>query len=473
MAENQSLFDGFVEKIVLHNKLAAPAQVLEAKTSARGQGVHSFLDQLVALELLHPRHAEQIRARFETWKQRSQPDEPASSASAAVEKSTDAPARTEAPEVESKPIAASNASPELSLKSLIEQAHQRGASDLHLAPGMAPMIRLDGCLKSLSGKAVTRQAVEEMIFSMLDESEQRRCRQHHALDGSAILADHRIRYTIAQGCHGWDGVFRLIPARPTPLEALHLPAVVEGLTAYREGLVLITGPSGSGKSTTLSALVDHINCSRDEHIITLEDPIETVFEMHRSQLSQRAVGRHTESFSRALRAALRQDPDVIVVGELRDKETTALAVSAAETGHLVFATLHTTSAPQTLNRLMDFFPPDQRNQVRAMVSESLRGVLCQRLIPRADGEGRVLAMEIMLNAPAIANVIREDRIYQLPNMIQLNRNAGMQLLDEQLQALVSDGVITGQEAYFAANNRQAFSAYAPAVTEEDSVHGAD
>ena len=467
MRQEPLSFDDFVGKIVRHNKLATESQILEATAACASIPQGALLDQLIARGVLHDRQEKQIRLRFETWQQQFQAEVKAVSAPW-VDVAAGGLPTTEAV---GKPSLLPSAS-EL-LGSLIDKAHVAGASDLHLSPGMLPMIRLHGRLEPLPGEAMTKQTVETLLFSVLNEKEEATCRQRGAMDGGAVLAGHRLRYTLVQSCMGWDGIFRLVPDKPRLLADLNLPDVVERLTAYREGLVLITGPSGSGKSTTLSALIDHINRSRDEHIITLEDPIETVLCMKKSQISQRAIGRHTASFGRALRAALRQDPDVIVVGELRDRETTTLAVSAAETGHLVFATLHTTSAPQTLNRLLDFFPPDQRNQVRAMISESLRGVLCQRLVPRIDGDGCVLAVEIMLNVPAIANVIREDRIYQLPNTIQLNKMHGMQLLDEELQALHKQGVISGEEAYYAANNRQVFAAFAPSTGGKGGAHGTD
>jgi twitching motility protein PilT len=233
-----------------------------------------------------------------------------------------------------------------------------------------------------------------------------------------------------------------------------LPEHLKLLTRYQNGLILITGSVGSGKSTTLAALVEQVNIERREHIITLEDPIEYVMEPKGCHITQREVHTHTRSFAAALRGALREDPDVIMVGEMRDLETISLAITAAETGHLVLGTLHTGNASRTLDRLLDVFPPDQQEQIRIMVSESLRGVISQQLIPRADGKGRVLALEILTNTPAVANVIREAKTYMLPGIIQTGKKQGMQLMDDALVELQSRGLITADEAYARADQKQ-------------------
>jgi twitching motility protein PilT len=245
---------------------------------------------------------------------------------------------------------------------------------------------------------------------------------------------------------GIDLVFRIINTQVRTMEELGLPESLKLLTRYQNGLILVTGSVGSGKSTTLAALVEQVNLERREHIITLEDPIEYVFEPKGCHITQREVHTHTRSFSAALRGALREDPDVIMVGEMRDLETISLAITAAETGHLVLGTLHTGNASRTLDRLLDVFPVDQQEQIRTMVSESLRGIISQQLVPTADGKGRVLALETLTNTPAVANVIREAKTYMLPGIIQTGKKQGMQLMDDALMALVERGLISREEA---------------------------
>jgi twitching motility protein PilT len=242
------------------------------------------------------------------------------------------------------------------------------------------------------------------------------------------------------------------------LDELGLPPTLKTLTRYHNGLVLVTGAVGSGKSTTLAAMMDHINQERKDHIITLEDPIEFVFRPAGCQVSQREIGAHSKSFSSALRASLREDPDVIMVGEMRDLETISLAITASETGHLVLGTLHTSTAARTLDRLLDVFPIDQQAQIRTMVSESLRGIICQQLIPRKDGKGRVLAMEVLVNNPAVGNLIREAKTFMLPGVMQTGKKLGMRLMDDSLQELLDQDLITPEEAYRRAENKKAVAA---------------
>ncbi len=264
----------------------------------------------------------------------------------------------------------------------------------------------------------------------------------------------RYRTSVVRQRLGVDLVFRIINTKVRTMDELGLPEHLKLLTRYQNGLILVTGSVGSGKSTTLAALVDQVNIERREHIITLEDPIEYVLEPKGCHITQREVHTHTRSFAAALRGALREDPDVIMVGEMRDLETISLAITAAETGHLVLGTLHTSNASRTLDRLLDVFPPDQQEQVRIMVSESLRGVISQQLIPRADGKGRVLALEILTNTPAVANVIREAKTFMLPGIIQTGKKQGMQLMDDALIELQSRGLITADEALARAEQKQ-------------------
>jgi twitching motility protein PilT len=264
----------------------------------------------------------------------------------------------------------------------------------------------------------------------------------------------RYRTSVVRQRLGVDLVFRIINTKVRTMDELGLPEHLKLLTRYQNGLILVTGSVGSGKSTTLAALVEQVNMERREHIITLEDPIEYVLEPQGCHITQREVHTHTRSFAAALRGALREDPDVIMVGEMRDLETISLAITAAETGHLVLGTLHTGNASRTLDRLLDVFPPDQQEQIRIMVSESLRGVITQQLIPRADGKGRALALEILTNTPAVANVIREARTYMLPGIIQTGKKQGMQLMDDALVDLCSRGLINAEEACARAEQKQ-------------------
>ena len=259
---------------------------------------------------------------------------------------------------------------------------------------------------------------------------------------------------------GYDMVFRIINTKIRSIEDIGLPLEhILPLTRYQNGLVLVTGSVGSGKSTTLAALVDFINRDREDHILTLEDPIEYVFESKGCHVNQREVHTHTESFANALRGALREDPDVIMVGEMRDLETIQLALTAAETGHLVLGTLHTGNAPRTLDRVLDVFPTDQRDQIRIMVSESLRGILSQQLVPRADGNGRVLALELLVNTPAVSNCIREGKTFMLPGVMQTGKNVGMITMDESLRHLYVKGLISREEALFRADDKSQMKAF--------------
>src|SRR5712691_11894182 len=308
-------------------------------------------------------------------------------------------------------------------------ARDIGGSDLHINVASPPVIRKYGRLAPLPRTPFTAAETEALLFKILTDEQRRRTQTELALD---------FRYSITA-----QGVYRSC--------------------IVNQGLVLVTGPNGCGKSTTLAAMVELVNQHRDEHIITIEDPVEFNFVPAKSQINQREVGAHTKSFSQALRAALREDPDVIMIGELRDRETVSLAITAAETGHLVFGTIHTTSAARTIDRILDAFPPDEQPQIRSMISESIRGILCQQLIPRKDGSGRALAMEILLNTPAVSNLIRERKLFQIPSIIQTSRQLGMILLDNSLLDLVNQGAIDGGEAYYAADKKEQFLKWVPRI----------
>jgi twitching motility protein PilT len=325
---------------------------------------------------------------------------------------------------------------------------QAGASDVHLGVNAPPIWRLHGVLQSIWPDAakLTSDDTSALAERFLTDAQKIQLNERGDADFAYANSFGRFRTSVVRQRLGIDLVFRIINTQVRTMDELRLPESLKLLTRYQNGLILVTGPVGSGKSTTLAALVEQVNLERREHIITLEDPIEYVFEPKGCHITQREVRTHTRSFSAALRGALREDPDVIMVGEMRGLETISLAITAAETGHLVLGTLHTGNASRTLDRLLDVFPVDQQEQVRIMVSESLRGIISQQLVPRADGKGRVLALETLTNTPAVANVIREARTYMLPGIIQTGKKQGMQLMDDALNLLRDRGLITAREA---------------------------
>jgi twitching motility protein PilT len=331
-----------------------------------------------------------------------------------------------------------------------------GASDIHLGANAPPIWRLHGTLQPIWPEAPRLTADQTLALAEGFLSNAQKTQLNTRGDADFAYANDlgRYRTSVVRQRLGVDLVFRIINTKVQTMDELGLPEHLKLLTRYQNGLILVTGSVGSGKSTTLAALVEQVNRERREHIITLEDPIEYVLEAKGCHITQREVHTHTRSFAAALRAALREDPDVIMVGEMRDLETISLAITAAETGHLVLGTLHTGNASRTLDRLLDVFPPDQQEQIRIMVSESLRGVISQQLIPRADGKGRVLALEILTNTPAVANVIRESRTYMLPGIIQTGKKQGMQLMDDALVDLAARGSISAEEAYARAEQKQ-------------------
>jgi twitching motility protein PilT len=325
---------------------------------------------------------------------------------------------------------------------------EAGASDIHLGANAPPIWRLHGTLKPIWPDAAKLTSYETAALAEAILTDAQKTQLNARGDANFAYSNRfgRFRASVVRQRLGIDLVFRIISPQVRTMDELGLPESLKVLTRYQNGLILVTGSVGSGKSTTLAALVEKVNLERREHIITLEDPIEYIFEPKGCHITQREVHTHTRSFSAALRGALREDPDVIMVGEMRDLETISLAITAAETGHLVLGTLHTGNASRTLDRLLDVFPVEQQEQIRVMVSESLRGIISQQLVPRADGTGRVLALETLTNTPAVANVIREAKTYMLPGIIQTGRKQGMQLMDDALMALHAAGVISREEA---------------------------
>lgn len=334
----------------------------------------------------------------------------------------------------------------MDIEELLRQTVAAKASDLHLTVGAPPTYRLHGEMVRLPYPECSRDQLRTALVGLLTAEQQNCYVEHRDLDFSIEIPNlARFRCNFFVGRRGEGAVFRVIPTEIKSMDDLNMPPIVAEMARHEKGLVLVTGPTGSGKSTTLAAMVDLINRERSAHILTIEDPIEFVHQHKRCLVNQREVKVHTESFASALRAALREDPDVILVGEMRDLETISLAISAAETGHLVFGTLHTSSAPQTVDRIIDVFPPHQQSQIRTQLSESLQGVVAQTLLPKVGG-GRIAALEIMASTAAVRNLIREGKTFQLPSVIETNTNLGMQTLGQALQKLVQDGLVTPEAA---------------------------
>jgi twitching motility protein PilT len=323
---------------------------------------------------------------------------------------------------------------------------EREASDLHIASGSAPYLRIHGEMVKLNYKDVTPEVCQALIFEILSEPQRESFLDNWDLDCSYSLKGvGRFRVNVFRQRKGVGAAFRLIPEQIQTIQELGLPENLENLINVSEGLVLVTGPTGSGKSTTLASLIHTINVNQRAHIITIEDPIEFVHHNEQSLINQREVSSHTKSFHQALRAALREDPDVILVGEMRDLETISLALTAAETGHLVLATLHTNSATKTVDRIIDVFPETQQAQIRVMLSESLKGVVAQSLVSRGDGQGRVAVVEVLVNTPAVANLIREGKTFQISSSMQTGQAHGMVTFEAAMNDLVRKGIVSRQD----------------------------
>jgi twitching motility protein PilT len=343
----------------------------------------------------------------------------------------------------------------------LEVGQKAGASDVHLAVNARPIWRLHGTLEPIWPDAppLTGEQTAALAESFVPDVYKTELNARGDSDFAYANQFARYRTSVVRQRLGIEIVFRVINANVRTMDELGLPEHLKLLTRYQNGLILATGSVGTGKSTTLAAMIEQINMERHDHIITLEDPIEYIITSKNCHVSQREVFTHTESFASALRASLREDPDVIMVGEMRDLETISLAITASETGHLVLATLHTSNASRTLDRLLDVFPSDQQEQIRVMVSESLRGVISHQLIPKKDGTGRILALEILTNTPAVANVIREAKTYMLPGIIQTGKKQGMRLMDDTLTDLYDRGLISAEEAYARAEQKQTMRQY--------------
>ena len=332
------------------------------------------------------------------------------------------------------------------------------ASDLHLSSGLPPMIRVNGDIRRINVEPLDHAGVHAMVYDIMNDGQRKFYEENLEIDFSFEVPNlARFRVNAYVQNRGAGAVFRTIPSKVLTLEQLNCPSIFKEIANQPRGIVLVTGPTGSGKSTTLAAMINDINENEYAHILTVEDPIEFVHESKRCLINQREVGPHTLSFANALRSALREDPDVILVGEMRDLETIRLALTAAETGHLVFGTLHTSSAAKTIDRIIDVFPAAEKEMVRSMLSESLRAVISQTLLKTKDGSGRVAAHEIMIGTPAIRNLIRENKVAQMYSAIQTGQNVGMQTLDQCLIDLVRRNVIASGEARTKAANKEAFA----------------
>lgn len=347
------------------------------------------------------------------------------------------------------------------IDALLEQAVKIGASDVHISVGSPLIYRLHGELQSMEQTALLAENdVRRLLQEIMTEQQVRKFEQLNDIDFAyQVEGIGRFRGNVFLQNRGMGAVFRIIPQYIVPLEDLHLPRAVNEFTRLGRGLVLVTGPTGNGKSTTLASMIDHINRHRKTHIITIEDPLEFIHTNKKSLINQREVGSHSSSFANALRSAFREDPDVILIGEMRDLETISLAITAAETGHLVFGTLHTSNAAKTIDRIIDVFPTAQQAQVRTQLSESLNGVIAQQLLKRTAGKGRVAAVEILVGVPALAHLIRDGKTYQIPSIIQTGRREGMQTMDQAIVDLLKQGIISPEEAHDKCVDRETFQRY--------------
>jgi twitching motility protein PilT len=348
----------------------------------------------------------------------------------------------------------------MDISEILAFANEKGASDLHISSGEPPIVRIDGDIQKVDMPSLPKDEVHSMLYDILNDQQRKIFEEKKEIDFALdVKGIARYRVNAFYQSRGEAIVFRTIPTKIMSLEELGLPMMLAELTKKTKGLVLVTGPTGSGKSTTLAAMVDFINQNEKAHILTIEDPIEFVYEPKLSLINQRELGTNTHGFANALRSALREDPDVILVGEMRDLETISLAMTTAETGHLVFGTLHTSSAAKTVDRVIDVFPPEQQGQIRAMFAESILAVVTQNLLKRKDGKGRVAALEIMIGTPAIRNLIREGKVAQIPGMMQTGKKFGMQTMDATLVELFKQGEVSEETVIPYLSNPSVLSSY--------------
>ncbi len=424
-------------RLAVHYKLITPEQLAKAlEEQAKSEWDQNLGDFLVAKGLLTPAHVEKLLEVQKQMLEKQRADEAVRNSASGV---------FQLPPAAARPTGAARV--ERSVDRLLDYAVRQGASDLHLAAGEKLLLRRFGNLTAVGEKSFSREQVEAFANELLDAEKRAELAKTGQVDFSTTLAGvARFRCNAYRHQNGTSIAMRAVPFQVPSLADLGLPSTLARLTDYHQGIVLLTGPAGCGKSSTLAALLRLVNEERRDHIVTVEDPIEYIHAPAACSVNQRQVGRDTASFARALKAALREDPDVIAIGELRDLETISLALTAAETGHLVLATLHTAGAIQTIDRVIGAFPPSQQSQIRTMFSESLRAVVSQRLVARADGAGRVPAIEVLLGTRAVANLIRDQKTFQIRSILQTGASHGMMMLDASLAQLVRDRVITRDEA---------------------------
>jgi twitching motility protein PilT len=450
--------DAVLGRIALHYKLVTQ-ETLNAALQRQAAGTQKKLGELlVELKAISREQFQWLIQAQQQYleKQATTAPRPAVAGTTAPAPAPAAAAAAVAPPVDAsaQPAPAAAAQPKaairsgvVTLKDVLTKAVSAKASDVHIHAGAPIQLRVGGELKELKTGVLTPEDVEILIRQGLTQDEQKILDERLDFDAALVMPGvGRFRASFYKQQRGFDGVFRPVATEPPTLEELGLPADLAKLADFHQGLVLFTGPAGSGKSSTMAAVVNMINSSREDHIITVEDPIEYVFSKKKCVVNQRQAGKHTLSFANALRAALREDPDIVVIGELRDLETIQLAITAAETGHLVLGTLHTNNAVRTINRVLDVFPPKQQSQIRAMVSESLRAIISQRLIPAADGKRRVPAVEVLYVKPSVSNLIREEKTFQIRSVMQTGRSEGMTLLDDSIGDLLKAGTITKDAA---------------------------
>lgn len=462
--------DALLGRIAVHTKLLTPAQLAEACDEQGRSGGRTRLGEIfVAKGWISPVQLQKLLAAQQQIRAKQAAKRAEAVVAAAVPEPEAAESEAGVAHVAQRPMAAgrtrppaqaaatptvhsvvrgeTSAEPLAALHGVLRDGVAAGVSDLHLHSGAPPRWRLHGELVQQGTEPLAAARAEAMLRAALSPEQEAALDADGQVDLAYTLTGvSRFRASIYRQQRGLDGVFRVVPDHPPSLTELSLPNSLARLTNYHQGMVLITGPAGCGKSSTMAAFLNLVNAERTDHILTIEDPIEVIHASKRCLVNQRQVRTHTETFARALRAALREDPDVIAIGELRDLETISLALTAAETGHFVLATLHTSSTIRTIDRLIGVFPPDQQNQVRTMLSESLRAVVSQRLVRRADGSGRVPALEVLVVNKAISNLVRENKTFQVRSILQTGAAQGMCLLDGSLEQLVKSGAITQEEA---------------------------
>ncbi|MCA2981941.1 MAG: PilT/PilU family type 4a pilus ATPase [Myxococcaceae bacterium] len=445
----QTQEDALVGRIALHYKLISPEQLSAAsqRQSTDRRPLSALLVDLKFISTAQAKWLDHARQQFFSKNPGSTGATPAPAQPAEVRAPEPAPPAPAPPVPRPVTVAPVNREGLPSLQQILTRAFEAKASDVHIHARAPLQMRVNGVLKELKTGALEPAMVEAILKDALSAEQRALLDEHWDLDlALALPGVGRFRASFYKQQRGWDAVFRTIPPTPPTLEQLGLPQTLAKLTDFHQGLLLITGPAGCGKSSTMAALLSMLNASRQDHIITVEDPIEYVHAPQGCVVNQRQANKHTRSFANALRAALREDPDIIMIGELRDLETIQLAISAAETGHLVMGTLHTNNAIRTINRILDVFPPKQQSQIRAMVSESLRAIVSQRLVLSADGNRRIPVLEVLYVKPSISNLIREEKTFQIRSVMQTGRSEGMCLLDDSLAELVKSGQITKAEA---------------------------